>query len=424
MNAQHLNKHNEHNEIALADLWFILVQRKMIIFTITIFATCLALLYLALAKPIYKTTSVLIPPTIEQVEPLITEDFDEGAESVFALFKENLESTHLRLQVFQDMNLIKALSLENFTSEAAFSEFNKSISYTIPKTKKGKQTSNKVNLSMQGHDPQLITDIINQLVYLTGEKTKQEAISNRKARIESHKKRLTTNIQLLKAFTEEQKQDEILHLKEADQLQIKMLTDEIRALRIQAKTKRLNRITQLKESLNIALDLGIIDNTSQQPKVSGQTSAIFTEINTQKQPIYMRGSKALQSEIKQLKYRKSDDPFIKTLVDLQNKKSQLRQNRTVEMLASRKNNDAYITSLRSQERKLSKLNLVLFHPDKISVMRIDQPAFAPRNPIKPKPVLVILLGLLLGLFIGMLTALFAHAIKPGISASPTSHLNQ
>ncbi|MCY1456003.1 hypothetical protein D9M71_731900 [compost metagenome] len=97
---------------------------------------------------------------------------------------------------------------------------------------------------------------------------------------------------------------------------------------------------------------------------------------------YMRGSKALEAELKNLEERKSDDPFI---VGLRNLQARYAFYKNLEIDAER-----------------------------VSVFRFDGPIEVSDGPVKPKRALSVAGGALIGLFFGMLIACGMHLLSvPG-----------
>jgi chain length determinant protein (polysaccharide antigen chain regulator) len=88
--------------------------------------------------------------------------------------------------------------------------------------------------------------------------------------------------------------------------------------------------------------------------------------------VYMRGSKALEAEISNLRARTSDDPFI--------------------------------TDLRSREEALTFYNNLEVKDSVFEVYRQDGGVEAPDRPVKPNKLLIIALGIIGGLFIGVVIA--------------------
>jgi len=101
----------------------------------------------------------------------------------------------------------------------------------------------------------------------------------------------------------------------------------------------------------------------------------------------MRGSKALEAEIRNLQDRQSDDPFI--------------------------------ANLRVQQSSLSFYNDLSIDPALVAVYRQDGVVELPDQPVRPKKLLIVLLGLVLGLILGGIVALIHY-----LYAQATHHKRQ
>jgi chain length determinant protein (polysaccharide antigen chain regulator) len=134
---------------------------------------------------------------------------------------------------------------------------------------------------------------------------------------------------------------------------------------------RSDSISRLQEALRVAQSIGL----EEPPIISGNVAA---EVNATMdgQLTYMRGTKALSAEIKNLQDRKSDDPFIKNLRMLEIKKF-------------------FYEDLQ-------------IDPSSVSVYRQDGSIEIPDDPIKPKKMLCIGLGVIGGMLLGLLFGLVRY----------------
>jgi len=142
-----------------------------------------------------------------------------------------------------------------------------------------------------------------------------------------------------------------------------------------AKQRREDKILLYKEANQIAIALGLNDRIDTANIVHNNQ----LNISTGSTPLYYRGSRALNAEINVLNNRKSDDPYIDGLRDLQ------------ESLAL----------LRSIKIPNEGLNAVI----------IDQAAYPPTNRIKPNRRLIVSLGTVVGLFLGIFLVFFVSFVQ-------------
>jgi len=141
-----------------------------------------------------------------------------------------------------------------------------------------------------------------------------------------------------------------------------------------AEQRRMDRIAELEEAIHMASSLGLKED----PLLSQVTGKSTIAVNQMDSPLYMRGTRALQAEVTSLRTRKSDDPFIAGLRDLQ--------------------------------EKLDILGSAHIDPSRISAVQIDQAAEVPDQPIKPRRKMIVILGLFGGLMLGIFAAFLADFI--------------
>ncbi|OSO71705.1 chain-length determining protein [Stutzerimonas stutzeri] len=151
------------------------------------------------------------------------------------------------------------------------------------------------------------------------------------------------------------------------------LVQQIETLRESARVRREDRSVQLEEALKVAQAIGLENPPMIAGQMNDQLSAIMEGNLT-----YMRGAKALKAEIEALKQRKSDDSFVPELRDLQEQ-------------------HALYESLTIQ-------------PDRVAVYQLDGAIETPDQPIKPKKILILVLGALLGGMLGVFVALMSVLI--------------
>lgn len=169
----------------------------------------------------------------------------------------------------------------------------------------------------------------------------------------------------------------IKNVKAEASVRARNLEQRIVSLRENAQRIREDRVQQLREALHIAQAIGLAT-----PSVNS-TAAVDITVDTGSKLDYQRGSKALAAEVDALQARSSDDAFIPDL-----------------------------RSLQMRYYFYSKLNI---DPESIAVYRQDGTVELPESPIKPKKMLILLLGViagvLLGCFIALLRILFIRSEK-------------
>ncbi|WP_339480231.1 MULTISPECIES: LPS O-antigen chain length determinant protein WzzB [unclassified Pseudomonas] len=151
------------------------------------------------------------------------------------------------------------------------------------------------------------------------------------------------------------------------------LEQRIISLRENAQRVREDRIQQLREALKVAEAIGL-----KSPAINS-TAAVDITVETGNKMDYQRGSKALAAEINALESRSSDDAFI---------------------------ND-----LRSLQMRYSFYRKLKIDPESIAVYRQDGSVEVPESPIKPRKMLILLLGAIAGGLLGVGAALVRIVIS-------------
>jgi len=151
----------------------------------------------------------------------------------------------------------------------------------------------------------------------------------------------------------------------------------INLLRESAQREKEYLLAKLNENISIAKELGI---KRRDDLLERKTSDVFVDASG-KQPLYYQGYEALEAEKSALQSRKDNDPFV--------------------------------SGLNERLKELEYLNSIKIPADQITVVRVTQHAKALNQPIKPKKMLIIVLGGVLGLFFGIFAAFVAYAVGRG-----------
>ena len=109
--------YSPEDEINIIDLWGVLVKKKLMILVITISSTMGAIVLALISQNIYKVETILIPPTVKQIEAFNIHDIrpvnnsgdiqDIEVFRVYNTFRQNLSSKETWKKVFDEMNLMQ-----------------------------------------------------------------------------------------------------------------------------------------------------------------------------------------------------------------------------------------------------------------------------------------------------------------------------
>ena len=409
----------QNDEIDLVELLRSLWTQKLLIALIAGTCTFLAGIYAFLATPVYQVQSVMRPALIKDLDELNrTGIYELSPSAALSRIGAALDSYENRLGYFKsNPQLFASLDREGQTLEQAFERFNEtSFAMQMPDPKKADTLSPYLGIQLtypHGIDG---VSVVNGLVAHTIQRERERLGRDLQAIIQNRLKNLQLNITSARANYETSKEARIVQLTEADKLKRVVLQDELTALRQQLKTRRENRIQQLGEAIHIAKSLGISKPTTpsalgQDQRVS-QGSVVRTEVNNQQIPLYFMGAEALEAERKTLLQRKSDDFTEPRIAEITKELQLLESNRQIEVLKLRENEDLFLTDLAAWHAEEARLRNLRIDTNALQLVTLDQVATEPRRPIKPKKLLILVLGVVLGGMLGVFGALVRHLLRP------------
>ena len=412
----------QEDEINLVDLFRVLVKRKLTIIGLTVLTTLLAVGYALSIPSVYMSQSVILPPTLKQVE------FFKYREAVtvnqaFNTFKRHLYTD--QQQVLVGLNLKDAV-LEQGSEEANENRLDSGAkrSFTLEEVREVQRVRNfrnkstqdntffmpRVTISFQGPDPDLNSEMINRLVKIASDNAKNELFENTSEKITTQKLLLVKDINQLRKIYLAGQRDDIDRLQIKSKFDQQSIRNQIVTLRNKAIVARKDRIENLSEHAMIARDAGLM------PGAETETVGKLVGVNIERRgPLYLRGEKVLLLEVEQLKQRKSDDAFIPGLRDLDAQLSLLKLDleNKIKDLTVRGKKDHLFNGLRSKEFELYKLQDLDFTRFQLgSVMNVVSEASPSKKPInKRKRKLIVALGVVLGVMIGIIGAFFLNFLE-------------
>lgn len=390
----------------LATLW----RQKYLIAGIAFAATAMAAVYAFTATPQYQTKTFLRPPSIKDLDAL-------NQTGVYALNPEEslkrvgaaLNSYEVRKSYF-DKNQEQFSGIYSGDLTQDFERFNSEAFKVIqPNTKGSENLTTFVGLeitypgTVEGHL------ILNGIVQEAIKSERKQIQDDLNSVIDNSLNTLERKMGIARASYEADKDSTIAKISENDVLKRAQLQDELRALRTELRDRRESRITQLNESINIARELGIVKPTT--PTAMGQDNGVSqgnvfrAEVFNEQFPLHFMGTEALGAERNALMARKSDDHASPRISEIKKELQLLDQNRQIEQLKSRKNDDLFLTTLvdmRAEKTRLEHINRDL---NELALVKVDQQAIKPNKPIKPNKLLILTLGMFGGGALGIVVAL-------------------
>lgn len=406
------------DEIDLAALVRSLWQQKLLIVLVTAAVTLAAGAYAFLTTAEYQVQSILRPAVIKDLDALNrTGVYELTPEQAMQRVGASLESYDSRLAFFRsNQKLFEALSQPNRSLEQTFAGFNaKAFKMLQPDPKKTDSLSAYVGIQLTYPEGVDGVALVNGLVEHAFQLERERIAADLAVVIQNRLNQLELQISAARASYEATKESQIASLLEADSLKRAELQDELKALRQQLKTRRDNRITQLDEAIRIAKSLGITKPTTPsalgEGDRSGQGSVIRTEVNNQQIPLYFMGSDALEAERNALLQRRSDDFTEPRVAQIAKELQLLMNNRQVEVLNKRENEDLFLKKLAVWREEAAHLRNLNVDVSGLKLANLDQQATQPINPIKPQKLLILALGVVLGGVLGLFIALVRNMLR-------------
>ncbi|KAF0192550.1 MAG: chain length determinant protein (polysaccharide antigen chain regulator) [Gammaproteobacteria bacterium] len=321
-----------NDDISLVDTYLKLVKRKVVVLSVLIVTMLLAILYLVIVPPTYEAKVRLLAPkpdTISLVTPghplLVLE-----TETVFRDFVSRIMSTQQwRLFVNESPELFPAVQKgnpEQYQEDTPL-EFNKQGNFPVT----------HIDIKYQHHNAAISAAILREYIKFMREKYVADTAAEFRNLIDRKKQSISAEIGLIRETAGLVRQDEV---------------------------------ERLKYALELAQELRIVDNmlvrSSGATRTGSNVSILATNETVQS---YMRGSTALQAELKALSKRESNDP--------------------------------YIVDLREKQTELERLNRLELRPAEFMPYAQDGEIFIPFKPIKPKKAAILFTAVVAGLMLGL-----------------------
>ena len=335
----------EDDTIDLYELCIVLWGKRWLVIGMTLVAALGSVVYALILPSIYKAESLLLPPKSKDVQSLNVQGVDKlgkdaqqrvDAENIFEVFKNNISSRTLQKKFINEFELLKIL-----VPERSLETRDEEIYENFAGMFKIENEGGVISISIELYDPNVAAQWVNDYVQFIDFETISMIVEEVKNSIKS---------------------------------QIRDIEYQISSKRQMAKQRREDQILRYNEALAIASKLGVEDRVDTTNVVQNNQLSISTH-NT---PLYYRGTKALIEEMKVLKERKSDDPFIIGLRDLQ--------------------------------ENLALLRSININTERLHSVSIDLAAFPPKNRFKPDRRMIVTVGTAAGLFSGIFLAFFASFV--------------
>ncbi|MDD1976832.1 Wzz/FepE/Etk N-terminal domain-containing protein [Pseudomonas tussilaginis] len=405
-----------HDEIDLVALGKSIWRQKRLVALVGLLFASLAGLYAFTATKEYEVESVLRPVAMNEFDAINRSDiYKLSPQSSLMRVAASLDSYETRLSFYRNNpELFEPFRRDGRTDEQVFDGFNRnSLKLDLPDAK-AITANTYIGLKLTYPAGVDGVRLLNGLVAYAIETERLQVAADTDVIISNRTKELDGKLVIARETYENDKQIRIAKLLEGDDLRRAKLQDELKGLRLQLRSQRNARIAQLDEAISIAQGLGITKPTTPsalgQGEASTQGNVIRTEVNNQQIPLYFMGADALKAERQALRQRSSDDFSAQRVAEIAKELHLLKVNREVEMLQARENEDFFLKDVEGYRAELIRLRNLGLNLDQLKLVSIDRLALEPLAPVKPRNVLIVLLGLIVGVVVGVAAALMRHLV--------------
>ncbi|MCP8632473.1 Wzz/FepE/Etk N-terminal domain-containing protein [Pseudomonas mosselii] len=322
------------DEIDLFELTEALWGQKLLIGLVTGLVAAGALLYAYLAEPVYEVKVFVQPPTSNDIAQL---NYGRGGGSglvmltvkdVFDVYLRNLQSESLRRKFFRETYLPALPEARRRGSQDE--QYDRYLS-AVSLGQVSREGADRHFIKVEASDPKRAVDWAARYVEMAGRLGEDEIVEN-----------VMTDAKV----------------------KAKNLEQEINIAREGARKLREDQLVQLTEALRVARTIGLERPPIIANNLSGEVSA-----GMEGSLIYMRGSKALEAEIDNLRNRTSDDPFVR--------------------------------NLRERQESLAFYQSLQVAGEAVKVYRQDGAVDLPDEPVRPNRKIIGILGLVAGGVLGI-----------------------
>lgn len=404
------------------DFWALfqsLWRQRLLICSVALVTGACAAGYALLSTPVYQTSTILRPAAINELDALNrSEIYSLPPATALAKVAASLSSYEMRLSFFRKNQELFAQYIAPAQSlEQNFDEFNRNaIALDTPEPSKDSgDFGRSVILTLdypKGVDGALI---LNKFIDYVVDMEREHISGEMNVLIRNRLSEIDGKINSARASYQLDKEAKIASLTEADSLKKAKLQDELNALRLQLRMLRADRVALLNEAISIARSLGINRPTTQSSIAVENApqggNVIRTEVNNQQTPLYFMGTDALEAELNTLRTRKSDDFVTARISEIAKELQLLQVNREVEVLKKRLNEDLFLDNVQPLRAEAARLRSLGTDFSSVQLVSVDQRALSSEKPVKPRRVLIVLVGLIVGLGLGFLMAFSRYCLQ-------------
>jgi len=409
-----LNDEIDFREIILA-IW----NRKVFLIAITTIFAAIALGHIKSNNTYSNTISFNLP--MEEIVARVNTFgiLEETKESIFSKFYQQITNKEIQLRELKRSPLGEKITskIENIEEiDLILQNYLKSLidtsDYKISNNMQDK-FNRSTSLTIKGGDYLLQGDFLLQLFNNINKDQKDQLLAEFNQNLRKKITEINNDIVFLTNLERNNRQSKIQRITQSDEEKIETLQLERQRIIDKAKSDRLARIDRLMEAREMARDLGIVENNFNNFKniISPKNPMLTFSIgDNQKFPTwYLYGEKALSKEIELLQSRKSDEPFIARINEIDYEIDKIKNNLELKFLKSRVDDALYvdkIIELSAETKRLLNQNINLDGVDFVTLTKSPiEKTLNSKSPLK------VLLGAIVGFIFGLFVIFIQSALK-------------
>jgi len=354
------DQHFEDETINLYEVWITLWKRKWLVIVLTVVAALGSIVYALQLPRVYKAEALLHPLKGEHFQSINLRKINQSPIQSFGIKTGSALKSEDIFNKFKQ-NLISRSIQKKFIQQYGLMEILSSgrTSETRDKEIYDKfaeliilgNVNGATSLSIELHDAEIAAQWVNDLIEFVDKETISMLIEDFQNSIASYVREIEYSIASKRLMAAQRREDQIIRYTEHAQI-----------------AKKLGMIGRVDAT-------NIIQNT----QMNADVSTGIRRQSSATTPLYYLGYEALMTEIGILRKRSSDDPFI--------------------------------TGLRDLQEQLTLLRSIKINEKKMSALYIDQAAYPPKSPIKPKRKVIVSVATVAGLFLGIFLAFFIESVN-------------
>ena len=411
------------DEIDLTQVFIDLAKRWKLIAGITLVGTIIAVI-IALAIPkVYKPSAEISQPSMAVVEQLQLDGITElDQDTLFKRYYRNLRSEQNFKSFVLHQGYLKSFSPESTEQndqvrEQALSELAQQLSVSILEPQAGNNENIEfpelVSVAMSAEDEGLAVQVVNQYLFFTNQQTLTQLRTEFKEIIAQRLKNIERAVALARQREKNRLQLRIEQLEAENEKKMAELALQKETTIQLAKKNRQTQIAEVKEAYKIAKQLGIENPTPIDEFTGDKNREVSTNITlnqSQELPLYLMGTRYLDSLITTLSERDNDAQFLEEINEIELEMSVVKNDPELALLKQRENVDPFIQDLPELFAKRDELKSFELNVNDISVYQTEKLASVSGKAIKPNRPLIAVLGLLLSGMVAFFAALISASI--------------